>query len=99
MSYPLKGENAIKIGEVLSLNWKNADISNVNIIFYKGIEAIPLTNKEVIDGENGFTIFIDSSFFTEDFMECHVGIEMKEDKSIFVESPIFKVLRTDDRSA
>ena len=97
--YPKKGDYVIKVGEILFLNWKNADISHVNITFYKGNEPIPLTNKEVIDGENGFSIFIDSSFFTEEFRECQAVVELKEDPNIYVETPIFKVLRTDDRNA
>ena len=96
--YPDTGENVIKVGEILSLNWITADISNVNIIFYKGIEAIPLTNKQVIDGENGFSIFIDSSFFTEEFRKCYIVVELKEDSTVRAETPIFKILRTDDRN-
>ena len=97
--YPKVGEKVIKIGEILFLNWNNVDITNVNIIFYKGTERIPVSNKEVIDGQNSFNIFIDSSFFTEEFLECKVRLEMKENPEIFTETEIFKVLRPDDRSA
>ena len=98
-AYPLKGEKVIRIGEVLFLNWNNLDITNVNIIFFKGTEKIPLSNKEVIDGQNSFSIFIDNSFFTEEFLECYVRLEMKENSEIFTETTVFKILRADDKGA
>jgi hypothetical protein len=97
--YPIIGEKVVKVGEILFLNWNNMDITNINIIFYKGLERIPLTNKEVIDGQNSFSIFIDSSYFTEEFLECKVRLEMKENPNIFIETDHFKILRSDDRSA
>ena len=97
--FPRKGDNVVRIGDVVSLNWKNMDLSNVNIIFYKGEERIPVTNKEIPDGQNSFNIFIDNSFFTEEYKKCFVRIEMKENPLIFQETPKFNVLRNDDRSA
>ena len=98
-AYPHKGEKVIRVGEILFLNWNNADITNVNIIFYKGDKKIPLSNKEVTDGQNSFNIFIDNSYFTEEFLECYVRLEMKENPKVFMETPIFKVLRTEDKGA
>jgi hypothetical protein len=96
--YPKVDDMVIRVGEILFLNWDNKDMTNVNVIFYKGTERIPLINKQVIDGQNSVNIFIDNSFFTDEFKECHIRLEMIENPSIFVETPIFKVLRTEDRS-
>ena len=96
--YPFKDDFVIRIGEILLLNWNNFDITNVDVIFFKGDEKIPLSSKEVIDGQNSFNIFIDNSFFTEEFLQCKIRLQMKENPNIFAETAIFKVLRTEDRS-
>jgi hypothetical protein len=96
---PSLGEYVIRVGELLFLNWNNFDVTNTNVIFYKGDERIPISNKEVIDGQNSFSIFMDNSFFTDQFIPCHVRLEMKENPNIFVETPTFKILRAEDKGA
>mgnify|MGYP003395890558 CR=1 FL=1 len=98
-SYPKKGEKVIRVGEILFLNWNNFDLSNINVVFYKGTERIPLINKQVSDGQNSFNVFIDNSFFTEEFRECRARLEMKENPEIFIETNNFKILRADDKGA
>ena len=97
--FPHIGDNVIRIGDTIFLNWVNNNITNVNVIFFKGIERIPVTNLTVIDGQNSFNIFIDNSFFTDEFLNCKIRVEMKENPDIFVETLQFKVLRQNDKSA
>ena len=91
--FPNIGDNVIRIGQSISLVWQSIDLTNVNIIFYKGNDRLLVTNKVSIDGQNKFSIFIDNSFFSPDFLPCKIRVEMKENPEVFSDSPIFKVLR------
>ena len=91
--FPLPGELVIKIGQTISLVWTNFDISTVNIIFYKGSDRLYITNKAVIDSGNKYSIFIDNSFFSANFLQCKIRVEMKESPNIYIDSEIFKVIR------
>lgn len=97
--YPLKGEKVIRVGEMLFINWTSADMSDSNIILFKGNEKVALTNKQVSDGQNGISIFIDNAFFTEEFFPCKIRVEMKQSKDMFMETESFKVLRDNDKGA
>ena len=91
--YPNKGDYVIRVGQTISLTWNTADLSNVNIIFYKGTDKLLITNKVSKDGQNKYSLFMDNSFFSPEFMPCKIRVEMKENPLIFSESPTFKVLR------
>ena len=91
--YPEPGDFVVKIGQVISVVWNNLDISMVNVIFYKGNQRLYITNKAVKDEKNNYSIFVDNSFFSADFLPCKIRIEMKESPSVYVDSNIFKVIR------
>jgi hypothetical protein len=93
--YPKLGadEYVVRVGQNISLVWNSLDLTNINIVFYKGQDRLLITNKISKDGPNKYNIYIDNSFFSPDFMPCKIRVEMKEDKNIYSESPIFKVLR------
>ena len=92
-SYPEKGDLVVKVGQVISVVWDNFDISTVNIIFYKENQRLYITNKAVIDEKNNYSIFVDNSFFSADFLPCKIRIEMKEDPTLCKDSDIFQVIR------
>lgn len=92
-SYPEKGDLVVKVGQVISVVWDNFDISTVNIIFYKENQRLYITNKAVIDEKNNYSIFVDNSFFSADFLPCKIRIEMKEDPTLYKDSDIFQVIR------
>jgi hypothetical protein len=93
--YPKLGadEYVIRVGQSISLVWNSEDITNINIVFYKGDARLLVTNKVTKDGPNKYSIYVDNSFFSPDFMPCRIRVEMKENSNVYSESPIFKVLR------
>jgi hypothetical protein len=90
---PKKGEYVVRVGQTLSLVWNTTNLSNVNIVFYKDTTRLLVTNKTTRDGQNKYSLFIDNSFFSPEFLPCKIRIEMKENPDIFNDSPTFKVLR------
>ena len=91
--YPERGDLVVKIGQVISVVWNNFDISTVNIIFYKGNQRLYITNKAVKDEKNNYSIFVDNSFFSADFLPCKIRVEMKEFPNVYIDSAFFKVIR------
>ena len=91
--FPSVGDFVIRVGQTITVVWISEDLSNVNIVLFKGDTRLLITNKISNDGRNKFTIFVDNSFFSADFRLCKIRIEMKENPQIFSESPPFKILR------
>ena len=91
--FPSIGDSVIRIGQTITLVWVSEDLTNINVVLYKGNTRLVITNRTSIDGRNKYTIFVDNSFFSANFLPCKIRIEMKENPNIFTESPSFKVLR------
>lgn len=91
--FPLAGEKIIRVGQTVDIIWNNSIVPSINLFFMKGGAKIPITVlKEQTDNSKSFAI--DITHFSDEYLPCKVRLESTDVDTIFDESVVFKVLRS-----
>ena len=91
--FPLAGEKIIRVGQTVDVIWNNSIVPSINLFFMKGGAKIPITVlKEQTDKSKSFAI--DITHFSDEYLPCKVRLESTDVDTIFDESVVFKVLRS-----
>jgi hypothetical protein len=91
--FPQAGEKIIHVGDTFTLDWQNTIVPAINVFFMKGGQKIPVTiMKEETESRKAFVI--DITHFSDEYVPCKIRIESTEINTIFDETVVFKVLKS-----
>jgi len=91
--FPTVGEKIIRIGETFDVEWNNTIVPTINIFFIKGGQKIPVVIMKE-ESANKKSFVIDTSHFSEEYVPCKIRIESTDIDTIFDETFVFKVLKS-----
>ena len=91
--FPQAGERIIRVGETLNIFWNSTLIPEITMYFMKGGTKIPVTVlKEDIRNKKSFVI--DITHYSDEYLPCKIRVESSVITTIFDESAVFKVLKS-----
>lgn len=91
--FPEIGEKIIRVGSTFDVIWRSDLVPSINLFFMKGGQQLPITTfKEETKSKKSFVI--DITHFSEEYVPCKVIAQAATINTIFDESPVFKVLKS-----